>query len=299
MNWSIAIRDFNRYQRLERGLSENTIKAYGRDLRKVASLLGEEKTNPLKLELSELEAVINKAAKEGLNARSQARLVSSLRSFYKYLVLEDLLPKDPSALLETPKTAQKLPDFLTVKEVESILDNIDLGNKEGHRNRAIFETLYGCGLRVSELTDLRISDLHFDEQIISVTGKGDKQRLVPIHDTAIKFIEIYRKEIRVHQPIQRSQEDFLFLNRRGRKLSRAMIFHLVKTEAERAGIRKNVSPHTFRHSFATHLVENGVDLRAVQQMLGHESIVTTEIYTHLSQQHLRETLLEFHPRAHQ
>jgi len=297
LDWNSAITDFKRYLRLERGLAENTLKAYQRDLHKLAALIEEDHSNPLKVKLSDLQKALQKAAENGLNARSQARLVSSTRAFYKYLLLEDYLSENPSLLLETPKMQQKLPDFLSVDEVGKIIEQIDLSTPEGHRNRAIFETLYGCGLRVSDLTDLRISDLYLEDQIIRVTGKGDKERLVPIHKTAIKFIEIYQNEIRVHQAIQRGHEDFLFLNRRGKKLTRAMIFHLVKTETTRAGIAKNVSPHTFRHSFATHLVENGVDLRAVQQLLGHESIVTTEIYTHLSQKHLRDTLLEYHPRG--
>lgn len=283
--------------RLERGMAKNTISSYQRDLKKVVGYFNETKPNPLILSLKDLQQFIAEMAKEGINPRSQARLISSLRSFYKFLVLEELINNDPSELLESPKLGRKLPDFLSMEEVEKVIEAVDMGKDEGHRNRAILETLYGCGLRVSELTDLRISDLFFKQSIIRVTGKGDKERLVPINGLAMKYINIYREEVRVHQTIAKGNEDFLFLNRRGKKLTRAMIFHIVKTLTAKAGITKNVSPHTFRHSFATHLVEGGADLRAVQEMLGHESITTTEIYTHLDQTYLRETILEFHPRA--
>lgn len=297
MNWSIAIRDFTNYMRLERGMSPNTISSYQRDLRKAARYFEETKPNPIKLSLKDLQAFVAAQAREGINARSQARLISAIRSFYKYLLLEDLLESDPSELLESPRLGRKLPDFLSKEEIELIINAMDMSKDEGHRNRAILETLYGCGLRVSELTSLRISDLFFKDSIIRVTGKGDKERLVPINRMAIKYINIYREEVRVHQAIPKGNEDFLFLNRRGKKLSRAMIFHIIKTLTAAAGIKKTVSPHTFRHSFATHLVEGGADLRAVQEMLGHESITTTEIYTHLDQQYLRETILQFHPRG--
>ncbi len=284
--------------RLERGMSPNTIAAYKRDLKKLRQNLEEDKPNPLKVELNDLQGLISTLAEEGIGAKSQARLISALRTFYKYLLFEDLITIDPTEMLESPKVGRKLPDFLSLKEVEKIIDAVDMSKDEGHRNRAIMETLYGCGLRVSELTNLRISDLFFKESIIRVTGKGDKERLVPINKLAQKHIDIYREEVRVHQTVARGHEDFVFLNRRGKQLTRAMIFHIVKTLTASAGIRKSVSPHTFRHSFATHLVEGGADLRAVQEMLGHESITTTEIYTHLDQTYLRETLLEFHPRAH-
>lgn len=283
--------------RLERGMSPNTIAAYKRDLKKLRQNLEEEKPNPLKVELKDLQSLISALAEEGIGAKSQARLISALRTFYKFLLFEDLIIVDPTEMLESPKVGRKLPDFLNLKEVEKIIDAVDMSKDEGHRNRAIMETLYGCGLRVSELTNLRISDLFFKESIIRVTGKGDKERLVPINNLAKKHIDIYREEVRVHQAVARGHEDFVFLNRRGKQLTRAMIFHIVKTLTTAAGIKKSVSPHTFRHSFATHLVEGGADLRAVQEMLGHESITTTEIYTHLDQTYLRETLLEFHPRA--
>jgi len=220
-----------------------------------------------------------------------------LKAFYKYLLLEDYLKKDPSELLESPKLGLKLPVFLTVEEVDKIMNSVDMGKAEGHRNRAILETLYGCGLRVSELVNLRFSDLFFKDELIRVVGKGDKERLVPINSMAIKYITIYTEEVRVHQKIQKGQEDFVFLNRRGHKLTRAMIFAIVKDLSHKAGISKKVSPHIFRHSFATHLVNGGADLRAIQEMLGHESITTTEIYTHLDQQYLKDTIIQFHPRA--
>ncbi|AEV32105.1 tyrosine recombinase XerD [Owenweeksia hongkongensis DSM 17368] len=297
MNWDIAIKDFTNYMRLERGMSPNTIAAYKRDLKKLRENLEEEKPDPLKIQLADLQGLITTLAEEGISAKSQARLISALRTFYKYLLFEDLITIDPTEMLESPKVGRKLPDFLSLKEVEKIIDAVDMSKDEAHRNRAIMETLYGCGLRVSELTNLRISDLFFKESIIRVTGKGDKERLVPINKLAQKHIGIYREEVRVHQTVARGHEDFVFLNRRGKQLTRAMIFHIVKTLTVSAGIRKSVSPHTFRHSFATHLVEGGADLRAVQEMLGHESITTTEIYTHLDQTYLRETLLQFHPRA--
>jgi integrase/recombinase XerD len=284
--------------RLERAMAKNTVSSYQRDLNKAAQYFETTKPSPLKLSLKDLEAFVAEMAEQGISARSQARLVSALRSFYKFLTLEEVIDIDPSELLESPKLGRKLPDFLSIEEVIAIIDAVDMGKAEGHRNRAILETLYGCGLRVSELTDLRISDLFLKESIIRVTGKGDKERLVPINKMAIKYIDIYREQVRVHQAITKGHEDFLFLNRRGKKLTRAMIFHIIKTLTTKAGIKKKVSPHTFRHSFATHLVEGGADLRAVQEMLGHESITTTEIYTHLDQTYLRDTLLQFHPRAH-
>ena len=300
MNWDKAIADFINYLRLERAMSANTVKSYRRDLEKIARFAVDASlTNPLKLDLSHLEKLVKDAATEGLSAKSQARLVSAIRSFFKYLVLEDEIEINPAELLEAPKVGRKLPDFLSDKEFTKIVNAIDLSKPEGHRNQAILETLYGCGLRVSELTELRISDLFFREGVIRVLGKGDKERLVPINDVAIKNIEMYRKEVRVHQTVQKGNEHVLFLNRRGKKLTRSMIFHIIKSLTETAGIRKRVSPHTLRHSFATELVKNGADLRAVQQMLGHESITTTEIYTHLDQQYLQEVMVNFHPRARQ
>ena len=297
MQWKSALVEFKNYLRLERGLAENSIKAYLRDLNKVARQFEAEELGPLQMNLFRLEKCLRDFQEEGISSRSQARLISSLKAFYKYLILEDYLDVNPAELLEGPKLEQKLPEYLEEEEVSAMIDSIDRSKPEGMRNVALFETLYACGLRVSELVGLRLSDLFFKEDLIRVTGKGDKERLVPINSLAQKMIGIYQDEIRIHLEVKKGSEDILFLNRRGGKLSRAMIFNLVKDAAIAAGIRKNISPHTFRHSFATHLVKNGADLRAVQEMLGHESITTTEIYTHLSQQQLRDTILKYHPRA--
>lgn len=297
MNWSQGIKDFKNYLKLERGLSQNTIDSYELDLEKLAHFSEEDNWKPLHLHFDDLQQFVHAQAKMGISARSQARFISSFKSFYKFLLLEDYIDINPTELLEAPKLGRKLPDFLSKDEVDKIIAVIDMSKAEGHRNKAMFEILYGCGLRVSELTDLRLSDLFLDDNIIRVTGKGNKERLVPINDFAIKFLNIYLQEVRIHQEIQKGQEDFIFLNRRGKKLTRAMIFTLSRNLAETAGIKKKISPHTFRHSFATHLVEGGANLRAVQEMLGHESITTTEIYTHLDQQYLRETVMSFHPRS--
>lgn len=296
MQWKAALTDFKNYLQLERGMAANTVSSYLRDLGKLAAFYESQGLHPLQLNLKNLESAISAFAEFGISARSQARMISSLKSFFKYLVLEEYTKTNPAELLEAPKLGQKLPVYLEEDEVFKIIEQIDLSSAEGHRNLAIIETLYGCGLRVSELVNLRISNLFFKESIIRVTGKGDKERLVPINDLAIKSIGLYRQQ-RVHLNVVKGHEDFLFLNRRGRKLTRAMIFHIIKTLVEKAGIGKKVSPHTFRHSFATHLVRHGADLRAVQEMLGHESITTTEIYTHLNQQQLRDAIMKFHPRS--
>jgi integrase/recombinase XerD len=251
---------------------------------------------PDQLKLDDLQEFLAHIHDLNLKERSQARIISGIKAFYRYLLLEDLINDDPTELLEGPKLSRKLPDTLSQEEVQSIIDAIDLSKAEGMRNKAILETLYGCGLRVSELIELRISNLFFDVDFIKVVGKGNKERLVPIGSDAIKFIKIYLNEIRVHLNIHSDYEDHLFLNRRGKGLSRIMIFTIIKNLTETAGIKKNVSPHTFRHSFATHLVEGGADLRAVQEMLGHESITTTEIYTHLDRNYLRDNILNYHPR---
>lgn len=297
MNWSQGIKDFKNYLKLERGLSKNTLVSYELDLEKLAHFSEEDTWMPLSLDFDDLQQFVNAQAKKGISARSQARFISSFKSFYKFLLLEDYIELNPTELLEAPKLGRKLPDFLSKDEVDQIITAIDMSKNEGHRNKAMFEILYGCGLRVSELTDLRLSDLFLEDHIIRVTGKGNKERLVPINDYAIKFLKIYIHEIRNHQDIQKGQEDFIFLNRRGKKLTRAMLFTLSRNLAETAGIKKKISPHTFRHSFATHLVEGGANLRAVQEMLGHESITTTEIYTHLDQKYLMETIMSFHPRS--
>ena len=293
MDWKEAFSEYKSYLKLEKSLSQNTIDAYLRDLKKLEKFSENE---PLKISQSDLEEFIYQYAKENFAARSQARLISSVKSFFLFLQWEERRKDNPAELLETPRLGMKLPDTLSETEIDQIISHIDLSLPEGERNRAILETLYGCGLRVSELTELKLFDLFFEENFIRVIGKGNKQRLIPISEYTIKFINIYTNEIRVHIPIQKGFEDFVFLNRRGKKLTRVMIFTIVKQLAEKAGIRKNISPHTFRHSFATHLLKNGADLRSIQMMLGHESITTTEIYTHLDDRMIRDAVLKFHPR---
>jgi integrase/recombinase XerD len=273
------------------------VEAYLRDIDKLTDYLQAtgKLVKPDELELKDLEKFVQWIAELGMTVSSQSRIISGLRSFYTYCIIEQIITVNPTALLETPKQKRILPDTLSFEEVESIIAQIDLSKPEGGRNKAILETLYSCGLRVTELVNLRISCLFLDVGFVRVIGKGDKERLVPIGSEAIKYINIYRKQIRVHINIKPGQEDFLFLNRRGSKLTRVMIFIMLKGLAAKAGITKNISPHTLRHSFATHLVEGGADLRAVQEMLGHESITTTEIYTHLDREYLRETLHRFHP----
>ncbi|MDY8135814.1 site-specific tyrosine recombinase XerD [Aquimarina sp. 2201CG5-10] len=297
MKWEHAIKDYKHYLQIERGLSENSVVSYGLDLKRLLNFLEEQEinTSPISIKKETLQQFIFETAKL-VNARSQSRIISGLKSFFNYLVFEDYRESNPMDLIESPKIGRKLPDTLSIEEIDAIVAQIDLGKPEGERNRAIIETLYGCGLRVSEVITLKLSDLFFDEGYISVTGKGNKQRFVPIGDTTQKFINIYKDEIRNHINIQKGDEDTLFLNRRGKQLTRAMIFTIVKRLVEKAGIHKNVSPHTFRHSFASHLLENGADLRAIQLMLGHESITTTEIYMHVDRSHLTEIIHNFHPR---
>ena len=297
MNWPQSIKAFIQYLKIERGLSENTIKGYQADLKKLADWLVQSDTAPApaKIELDLLQDFVYQQAKV-LHPRSQARLISSLKGFFNFLVFEDLRADNPLTLMESPKIGRYLPDTLTVTEIDALIAAIDLGHPQGERNRAMLETLYGCGLRVSELVSLRLSDLHFDQEFIKVTGKGDKQRIVPIAQSTMKYINIYVLEIRNHLTIDSAFRDTVFLNRRGKGLTRAMVFTIIKDLAQRAGIHKKVSPHTFRHSFATHLLEHGADLRAIQQMLGHESIATTEIYTHVETAHLTKVMKQFHPR---
>ena len=295
--WEPYKKGYKAYLLLEKSLSDHSVEAYLHDVEKLTSWL--QSTNNLKapgdLELKDLEQFIKWIGGLGMTAASQARIISGLRSFFKYCILEDIISIDPAMLLEAPKLKRSLPDVLSFDEIELIISKIDLSKPEGGRNKAILETLYSCGLRVSEAVNLRISGLYLDVGFIRVTGKGDKERLVPIGSDAIKYINIYRNNIRVHVPVKPGNEDVLFLNRRGAKLTRVMIFLIIKDLSKLAGIRKTISPHTFRHSFATHLVEGGADLRAVQEMLGHESITTTEIYTHLDREFLRNTLHQFHP----
>ena len=297
MMWDSFKKGFKAWLQLEKSLSDNSVDAYLQDIDKLTAFLElhDLKKSPSDIDLKLLENFVKWIHELGMTATSQARIISGLRSFYKYCLLEQLSEKDPTVLLEAPKIRRKLPDTLSIDEINAIIDAIDLSAAEGTRNKAIFETMYSCGLRVSELINLKISSLYLDVGFIKVIGKGDKQRLVPIGSEAIKHIGIYKNNVRNHIMIKKDKEDFLFLNRRGSQLSRVMIFLILKELVKKAGIEKNVSPHTFRHSFATHLVEGGADLRAVQEMLGHESITTTEIYTHLDRDFLRSTLQQFHP----
>ena len=299
MNWTTCLHDFESYLRLEKSLSENSIDAYCHDVRKFQEFLIVSDLNikPEDVTLDDLREFIIwlNHTEVTVSERSQARIVSGLKSFFSFLQLDNLIDADPTDLLEAPKISKKLPVYLTISEIDAILDTIDVGKPEGHRNRAMLETLYSCGLRVSELVTLQIHNLYFKDGFIRVVGKGDKERLVPISDKAIHEIELYL-ETRCHLEIPESEKDFLFLNRRGKHLTRVMVFLVIKEAAEKAGITKNISPHTFRHSFATHLVNGGADLRSVQEMLGHESIMTTEIYTHLDKQHLHDTIMLYHPR---
>ena len=295
--WSSYKKGFRAWLQLEKSLSDHSVEAYLRDIEKFTLFLEYKNRNPAPQDivLKDLQEFVKWIGELGMTATSQSRIISGIRSFYKYCSIENIVSKDPTLLLETPKQKRSLPDFLTIAEIDQILGSVDLSTAEGERNRAILETMYSCGLRVTEVVNLRISALYPDLGFIKVTGKGDKERLVPIGKTALKYISIYRNQVRVHSSIKPGNEDILFLNRRGAKLSRQMIFFFLKELVKQSGIKKNVSPHTFRHSFATHLVEGGADLRAVQEMLGHESITTTEIYTHLDREYLRETLRKFHP----
>jgi integrase/recombinase XerD len=295
--WEAYKKGFKAYLGLERSLSDHSVQAYLSDIDKLTLFLqaaGLQKT-PAELQLPDLQQFVRWVAELGMTQTSQARIISGVRAFYKYCLLEDIATKDPTTLLEAPKLLRQLPDVLSFEEIEAIIARIDLSTPEGGRNKAILETLYSCGLRVSEVVNLKLSQLYFDVGFIRVVGKGNKERLVPIGSSAIKYISIYKNNIRVHQAVKPGEEDILFLNRRGRRLTRVMIFLIIKDLVKQAGINKTISPHTFRHSFATHLVEGGADLRAVQEMLGHESITTTEIYTHLDREFLRKTLQQFHP----
>ena len=297
MKWVHTLNDYQLYLKIERGLAQNSVENYSRDLQKLIVFL--EDNNIVVSPVSISDEVIQQfiyAVSKNLNARSQSRIISGLRSFFEYLIFENYRKDNPTSLLETPKIGRKLPDTLSQNEIDRIIDQIDLGHPQGERNRAILETLYSCGLRVTELITLQISDLFFEEGFIRVIGKGDKQRFVPINTETQKFIILYKNHIRNHISIQKGFEDTLFLNRRGKQLTRNMIFIIMKDLTAKAGVKKKVSPHTFRHSFATHLLENGADLRSIQQMLGHESITTTEIYMHLDKRFLKDIIEKFHPR---
>ena len=295
--WEGYKKGFRAYLQLEKSLSDNTVQAYLQDIEKLTHylLLIKSEKSPRQIELNDLEKFVKWISELGMTPSSQSRIISGIKNFYKYCLQEQIVTKDPTALLEAPKLKRSLPDILSFDEIESIISAIDLSTPEGVRNKAVIETLYSCGLRVTELVNLKISCLYLDIGFIRVIGKGDKERLVPVGSSAVKHINLYKNNTRVHIPVKPGNEDILFLNRRGRKLSRVMIFMIIKELAKQTGITKNISPHTFRHSFATHLVEGGADLRAVQEMLGHESITTTEIYTHLDREYLRDTLQRFHP----
>jgi integrase/recombinase XerD len=283
------------YLSSERSLSKNTVEAYLHDVNSLANFLGEE-ISPQKINLKDLQRYLKEINGLGIGPSSQSRILSGIRAFYKFLLLEEEIDSDPTALLESPRLSRKLPDVLNEKELEELINAIDRSTHDGERNRAIIETMYGCGLRVSELVGLQISNIHSLEEYLIITGKGNKQRLVPINKMALKHIDIYMKNVRSHLDIKKGNEDFLFLNKRGSKLSRVMVFYIIKDLTAKAGIKKTISPHTLRHSFATHLIENGADLRAVQEMLGHESITTTEIYTHISRKQLKDVIVKHHPR---
>lgn len=300
MNWVPTIKGFKSYLQLERSLSENSIEAYMHDVEMLVQFLEIKGFNysPTTITQKQIEEFIQYVSELGMLASSQARILSGLKAFFKYMLIEDMIEVSPTELMEAPKIGRKLPDTLSFEELNAIINAIDLSTNEGERNKAMLETLYSCGLRVSELVNLQLSKLMLEEGFLIVTGKGDKERIVPIGSVAIKHIKIYIESIRNHMPvIKKDSEDILFLNRRGGKLTRVMVFTIIKQLAEKAGIHKNVSPHTFRHSFATHLVEGGADLRAVQEMLGHESITTTEIYTHLDRDYLRQAIIDYHPRS--
>jgi integrase/recombinase XerD len=299
VNWDVYIKQYKSFLRLERSLAENSVNAYLNDVSKLRQFfqIKENEISPLKVQQGDLIDFLEFISELGLSPYSQARMLSGLKSFYKFLLYEELIDKDPSELLEAPKLGRKLPDTLNVNEIDQILGAIDHSKQEGVRNRAMLETLYSSGLRVSELINLQISNVHEDIGFLRVTGKGSKERLVPIGHSALKHIGLYRQHIRNQQEPKKGHEDFLYLNRRGSQISRVMVFMIIKELVAAAGIDKNISPHTFRHSFATHLIEGGADLRAVQEMLGHESITTTEIYTHLDRDYLKQIIKDFHPRS--
>ncbi len=298
-SWNSCIEGFRTYLQLERSLSSNTVQSYMRDVGQLQrfAVTSLDKGDPTGMDIDALRQFIRSIADLGLSATTQSRMVSGIRAFYRYLLLEDRMEADPSRLLETPRIGRKLPETLGREEIGMMIDSVDLSSPEGERNRAILETLYGSGLRASELTALRISNLYFKEGFMRIVGKGSKERLVPMGGMAAKRISGYIEDIRVHADVKKDAADVVFLNRRGAALSRVMIFNIVKKAAKEAGMEKRISPHTLRHSFATHLIEGGADLRAVQEMLGHESITTTEIYTHLDRDYLRSNIIQFHPRS--
>jgi integrase/recombinase XerD len=297
MSWETSIKGFKSYLQIERSLSDNSVQAYIRDVKKFANYAIPIELSELKVTRVDISNFLAQINQKNISSRSQARIISGIKAFYKYLIMEDYLKINPTELIESPKIGLKLPDTLSLIEIDKLIAAVDLSNKQGERNRAILETLYSCGLRVSELVNLQLSNIHFKEGYLKVIGKGDKERLAPIGGRAVKYLTIYINEVRNHQNIKKGNEDFVFLNNRGAKLTRVMIFIIIQKLTEKIGLKKKISPHTFRHSFATHLIEGGADLRAVQEMLGHESITTTEIYTHLDNEYLRSNIIQFHPRS--
>ena len=297
MSWETSIKGFKSYLQIERSLSDNSVQAYIRDIKKFASYAIPLNLNELKITRENISDFLAELKDNNISARSQARIISGIKAYYKYLIMEDYIKFNPTELIESPRIGLKLPDTLSLIEIDKLIAAVDLSNSQGERNRAILETLYSCGLRVSELINLQLSNIHFKEGYLKVIGKGDKERLAPIGGRALQYLKIYINEVRNHQSIKKGHEDFVFLNNRGAKLTRVMIFLIIQKLSEIIGLKKKISPHTFRHSFATHLIEGGADLRAVQEMLGHESITTTEIYTHLDKDYLRSNIIQFHPRS--
>lgn len=297
MSWETYIKNFKSYLQIERSLSANSVEAYIRDIKKFEFYAISAKLNALNVSRENISTFLVTLSDNNISARSQARIISGIKAFYKYLIIEDYIKSDPTELIESPKIGLKLPDTLSISEIDKLIASIDLSSKQGERNRAIIETLYSCGLRVSELINLQLSNVNFKEGYLKVVGKGNKERLAPMGGRAIKYLSIYINQVRNHQNIRKEDEDIVFLNNRGTKLTRVMIFLIIRKLTAEIGLKKKISPHTFRHSFATHLIEGGADLRAVQEMLGHESITTTEIYTHLDKEYLRSNIIQFHPRG--
>lgn len=297
MSWNVYIRGYQNYLQIEKSLSKNTVDGYCRDIKKLNNFFNgnDDKKKIEDVNYQDFQNYLSYLNDLKINARSQSRVISSMRSFFKFLILEKIIKENPTELLENPKTGKKLPEFLTIEEIELLVNQIDRSKKEGERNLAIIEVLYGCGLRVTELIELKISEIYWEEGFVRIIGKGNKERLVPLGKIASKHLKIYLNEIRVHQKVKDLFVDHVFINKNGSKISRVMIFKIVKKLTEKAGIQKNISPHSLRHSFATHLVEGGADLRSVQEMLGHQSITTTEIYTHLDKNYLKQAILDHHP----
>ena len=297
MSWEKSIKEFKSYLRIERSLSNNTVDSYIRDISKLAAFYKRKNISELNITSRQIKKFIEHINKLGISARSQSRIISGIKAFFKYLIIEDCIKVNPTELIESPKIGIKIPNVLSIQEIDKIISAVDLSHPQGKRNRAIVEVLYSCGLRVSELINLKLSNINFNEEYIKVIGKGNKERYAPIASSCIKYLNIYLEEIRNKQKIKQGYEDIVFLNRNGKKLTRVMIFTIIKDLSTIIGLKKKISPHTFRHSFATHLLEGGADLRAIQDMLGHESITTTEIYTHLDREYLREAIIQFHPRS--